>query len=210
MLKSEVRTALFDAVAAKVKPLGFQSHKKDYSFTRKFEGGFHTIAFPIVDYSPKIIASILVGTRLDMLDDLANKFDTTITPEARARQVAVQAQPDYFPGRPKKYTIVTEEDLISNVAAIVEALEKDLLPFVERCTNIAFIASVLESESGSRLQPNPLTRALAIVASASLNGMRDIAAIGARARARLEMRNISLELQIFDQTLEYILKGSTE
>lgn len=210
MLKSEVRNALFHAVAVKVKPLGFQSNKKDYSFIREFDGGFHQITFPIVDYSPKIIASILVGTRLDVLDDLANRFDTTIAPEARSRQVAVQVQPDYFPDRPKKYAISTEQELTNNLAAIVDVLEKDLLPFMERCTNIGFVARVLESESGSWLQPNPLARSLAIVAAASLAGSKDIAAIAAKARARLEMRNISLELQIFDQTLEYILKGSTE
>lgn len=205
MLKSEVRSAIFEAVATKVKPLGFKSQKKDHMFTREFDGGFHRICFAIVDYSPKIIVTPMVSTRLDSLDEIANKFDTTISPEGRSTQTAVLLRPDYFPGRQKRFSISTEEELAEKTAEILDVLEKQMLPFMERCVDISFVESVLNSESGSKLQPNPLGLALAIIGAAYLCGRQDIAEIGAKARAPLESRTISWELPIFDQTLRHIL-----
>ncbi|MTW11996.1 hypothetical protein GM658_15430 [Pseudoduganella eburnea] len=205
MLNSEVRSAIFEAVAAKVKPLGYKSHKRDYSFSREFEGGFHCISFGIVDYAPKIIVTPMVSVRLDSLDEIANKFDTTISPDARSRQTAILLLADYFAGRQKKYSISTEEDLTEKTTEILDVLENQMLPFIERCADISFVESLLRSESGPKLHPNPLGLALAIIGAASLCRRQDIAQVGAKARIPLQLRNVSWELPIFDQTLEHIL-----
>lgn len=210
MLKSEVRSAVFDEVALKVKPLGFQSNKKEFFFIRKFDGGFHRIGFGIVDFSPEIIVTPMIETRLDLLDDVANKFNTVLNPQARPNQTSIQALPEYFSGRPNRYSISTPEELTSKTEEILDVLEKDMLPFAERCVDISFVEKMLTSESGKQLKPDPLRRALTIIAAASLCGRKDIAALGAQTRAQLESRKNSLELQIFDQTLDYILKGETE
>lgn len=125
---------------------GFRLVKSIEGFTRRTPTGSHTLTVPIWDYRPTFTFSLVVGIRLDAVEDLFNE-SSGLPPASQKRSKTVLTLLEHFtgPGR-GEYTVTEPTDVDAAMREIGPVLELDVLPFLERYSDVGAIDEALHGQ----------------------------------------------------------------
>src|SRR5262245_31307809 len=129
MNKSQVRETLYRAL----EPLlpGWKLVKKQGGFVRKIAAGNQKLLIPLIDYNPEFRFSLVFLTRLDVVEEISNRFSGALGSSDTATSIV---QLSYFlpdEGVTKEFAVRTEEEIRATVFRLAEPLDKQILPFLD-------------------------------------------------------------------------------
>jgi hypothetical protein len=164
MKKREVIESIYTLISPLLESKGFRLKKGiDGGFFRFFPGGYQCIGVSLVDLEPDFDFSLVLSIRLDVVEDIANKFNAAPAKYHARTATFATFQERFLPKGETKFTVSTEAEIGSAIAQLKPVIEERIIPFLDQTQNLETVAEAMMLTEIPKILPGgPNLRALAV------------------------------------------------
>ena len=143
--KSDIQNNIQQALSPRFELKGFESivHPRNLQFKRKFEGGFQSCFFTVLERNKTFWIELSVGVRIDIVEKLANQF-TLILEDYQSESHTIMSTYGRILGKPYfRFKVETEEEFVMACEKMRDFLEEIGFDFMQDNSQIVAVDKLI-------------------------------------------------------------------
>jgi len=145
MRKQEVEKLIYGQIKAVIGNQGFKLKRSEEAFFRSFPDGMNMVSIALYDYHDRFSFSLTLGIRLDLVEDIFNKF-SGVLPRSHSLTCTIMTQLSYFTdGKQKEFPASTEEELAESLKSVSDIIKDRILPSFDRYRDVTSLDHAVNS-----------------------------------------------------------------
>jgi hypothetical protein len=156
MNKNDVRDLVYAELSKALLSSGFRLNKSEGAFVRKIPGGLQKIFVPLIDYNPDFIFSLMVGIRLDAVEDIFNRFSGAQGQGQQKTLTSMTPLAYFTEGRRKDYKVSTPAEIEIALSDLASVIESKILPFLKQYHDVQSLDSAINTTTPTEFDTSNL------------------------------------------------------
>ena len=186
MNKQAMKNLVFQVLEEGISDPEFRPRKSEDAFVRKIVGGKQMLGVPLWDHSPRFDISLNICIRLDAAEQIYHRFSGS-PPKYQSMSTTTITRLEYFTGGPRRYSLVTADDVTSVGREICKVVRDKVIPFLDRHKDAKSLDEAVNcTQPGLDITQDPAGSMEAVIL-AHLAGNPDFDAVVTKLRQRMEL-----------------------
>jgi hypothetical protein len=161
--KKELKSTLLKQLAVLLIKHGFEKRIYGQSIKKPIENGTAKVHLAFIEHENDFDVKVDVGIRFDELENMKNEHNMLLTAKEKTNTSTIGVELGNISiGEPKRWTIISKDDIDSVIQSIYKEIKMFLLPFIEKysCRENVFDLCIKEDSEANLICPLDLKRAI--------------------------------------------------